>query len=208
MPGSGRPSTGQWRRRLPTKGLIAYVERRPLAAHDGVPGACGSSTHPEARPPRRLGCSGDGVIPEQFNGLSWSRSGNLLVHDVAVWPPVVLRVSAGRPLPGATPALERMAGRRKDGTRVHLSERSEDAAEISVTSPTGRERRIVSIDGPDSYWFAEPQWSPDGRWILLSDIKGRLLIVDERGKDIRELLPANPRREWVSAPFLTWHQGE
>lgn len=197
--------------RLDTHGVIAWVERPPRASSDPGPGCVWVVDASGTSRPRRVGCSGDGRVPNVISGLSWTQSGKLSVHDPAVWPAPQFRVGAKGQGISDVEQFERMEGIRADGTRVHESELGdeEEVARLSVTPPGARrERPVVEIGGPDSYWLGEPQWSPDGRWILFSDIEGRLLITDEKGKDIRELLPPKRRREWVSTPFLTWHQGE
>ncbi len=195
--------------RLKTDGVIAWIERPPEASADPGPGCVWVVDASGASRARRLGCSGDGAVPDRISGLSWSKSATLRVHDPMIWPPVQFRVGGKPGGIASLEQLERMEGVRNDGTRVHVSEVvAEEVARLSVT-PRGvrRERPLVTVDGPDTYWFGDPQWSPDGRWVLVSDSEGRLLIVDEHGKDIRQLLPPNRRRETVSAPFLTWHQG-
>lgn len=189
-------------------GHIAYVERPPEASSDPGPGCVWVVRASGGAAPRRLGCSGDGVVPEVIHGLWWTASGNLRVLDggASVTPPV-LRVGAGRRASSAIPELRRRTGYRNDGTLVDLAEVTQDRAELAVTPPRGTPRTIVSFDGPDTYSFALPQWSPDGKWILVSDSLGRLLILDEQGDEVRELLPPNPAREWIEQPFLTWHQG-
>ena len=116
-------------------------------------------------------------------------------------------VHAGERAPGSIPELVRTAGRRGDGTRVYAAAVAEDITHLGIRRPGSPKRSIVSFDGPRGYMFGSPQWSPDGEWILVSDTEGRLLILDEEGDDIRELLPAKRTRSWVETPYLTWHQG-
>ena len=66
----------------------------------------------------------------------------------------------------------------------------------------------MAIDGPDSYQLGMPQWSPDGRHVLVSDTEGRLLVIPANGGEVRQVLPPGAGRSWVQAPLLAWHQGD
>lgn len=189
-------------------GVIAYVEAPSDMPAGPTPGCIFVVEASGRSAPRRLGCSGDGVIPPVIERIAWSRSGNLEVYSAPPSPkPVVLQVGAGRRLLGRAAEIQRIYRVRPDGAVVRLADRTEDRQELAVDPPKGPTRVIVSLDGPEGYQFAEPQWSPDGRWILVADTKGRLLITDEHGENLRELLGPSPAREWLEQPLLTWHQG-
>ena len=195
------------------QGVIAYVETGPGdPAADGpfrgciyVVGASG------ATPPRRVACPGEGKVPSPIWGIAWTERGHLQVYAGQQYSdPVVLRVGAGRASPHATPEYVRVRGQREDGSFAALGGVAEDTTAVTITQADangGRERTVVSLDGPGGYQFGEPQWSPDERWILLSDTEGRLLIVDPDRREIRMLLDAAAGRRLIDEPFLTWHQG-
>ena len=39
----------------------------------------------------------------------------------------------------------------------------------------------VKIDRDDAYSGASMVWTPDGRWLIVADITGRLVVVDRTG---------------------------
>ncbi len=42
---------------------------------------------------------------------------------------------------------------------------------------------LVEVDdAPSNYRFIDPQWSPDGQFVLASDSEGRLLVLDAEGE--------------------------
>ncbi len=162
---------------LRPSGFIAYVARPPDAQSQAAAG-CVWVVHASGEVvPRRLGCSGDGTVPHVIQGLSWTDAGDLRVSSAA-GRRAVLRVYAGRRVAGAMPERRRH----------------------SVP-------RTAILSRPGSRNFAAPQWSPDGKWILVSDRDGRLLILDDRRKSIRELLGPSRSRRGVERPLLTWYQG-
>lgn len=185
-------------------GVIAYVEHTGPEGGRGCIFVVAASGTEE---PRRLGCAGVAGVPDPIGRIRWTPQGDLAVYDKTRTPAAVLPVGAGFAVNDAVPEAKRTRGYRGDGTLVRLADISEDKAQLALTPPGGATKTITTLDGPDSYQFGRPQWSPDGRWILVSDTEGRLLIADEQG-NIRELLPANPARRWIEEPFLTWHQGE
>lgn len=191
---------------LQTSGVIAFVERPPRAGEDPTRGCVFVVRASGETPARRLGCSGDGIVPPTIARISWTASGDLRVL-AGTGQAIVLPVDAGKPAKGSIPELKRTAGRRTDGTRVYSAVVAEDSTNLAVRQPLAGRRTIVSFDGPPGYFFGRPQWSPDGEWILVSDTEGRLLIVDEHGHDIRQLLPPKRSRNWLEEPYLTWHQG-
>lgn len=44
---------------------------------------------------------------------------------------------------------------------------------------------MLEVDGPADYSFKTPDPSPDGRWLLVGDSDGRLLVVDANGSGPR-----------------------
>lgn len=188
---------------LTASGLIAYVESSGETAAGCVFVVDASGTSQ----PRRLGCSGDGTLPPVIARISWSPDGDLEVRADRAGEPVVLPVDAGPPASNSIPEVARTGGLKGDGIIVRTGDRTDDRAEIVVTPPQGRERTVVSLDGPNTYMFSDPQWSPDGRWILAGDSVGRLLIVDGKSGEVRELLPRSAARRYLREPLLTWHQG-
>lgn len=188
-------------------GVIAYAEHTGPYGPDAELAARGCVFVVAAdgtSQPQRLGCAGDGNVAPIIMGIEWTSRGDLKVYESPPrHPELVLQVNAGQRRPGS----DRAHAYRQDETRVHLAEVTEDRAEIAITPPGRRQKTIVSFDGPSHYQFGEPQWSPDGKWILVADTLGRLLITDDAGHQVHELLPARPAREWIEHPFLTWHQG-
>lgn len=75
--------------------------------------------------------------------------------------------------------------RASDGARLATDAWDEDDTTAWLDIQTGGDaRRLVSARGPRGYGFLDPQWSPDGRWVLFRDTEERLLIVrdDERAE--------------------------
>lgn len=68
---------------------------------------------------------------------------------------------------------------RRDGTRVRV----EDAGTtVVVVSPDGSTRDLFgSDDAPSNYRFNEPQWSPDGKYVLVVDTEGRIIVAAASG---------------------------
>lgn len=192
-------------------GFIAYVTRRRGGANASGPGCVWVVHASGSQAPRRLGCSGHKGVPDAIGVLSWTPSGDLEVSTGrASATPTVLDVYSGQAVAGAIAESDRVRGRRGDGAIVRTMPSAEApgrTAQLVLTEPDGSTRTLVSVEGPEGYSFGEPQWSPDGKWILLSDIHGRLLIADERGKAIRQLLPPRRGRSLIATPFLTWFQG-
>lgn len=192
-------------------GFIAYVIRQRDRSSSAQPGCVWVVHASGAQAPRRLGCSGRGRVPDTISGLSWTASGDLQVHPGrGAGTPAVLRVYAGRALPEAIAESDRVNGRRSDGAIVSTTRAPaapQGTAQLVLTDPSGATRSLASVQWQGAYSFGEPQWSPDGKWILLSDAHGRLLIADGRGTEIRQLLPARRSRALIAAPLLTWFQG-
>lgn len=68
---------------------------------------------------------------------------------------------------------------RGDGTRVRV----EDAGTtVVVISPDGATRNLFgSDDAPSNYRFNEAQWSPDGKYVLVVDTEGRIIVAASSG---------------------------
>ena len=157
---------------------------------------------------RPVGCPRDGTAPSAITGIVWTPDGDLEVYGPTGYEdPTLIRVGAGRAARGSTPEAQRTRGIRRDGTWVEVGDRTEEGAELMLIGPDDERRYIATMDAPPGYQFGEPQWSPDGRWILVGDSIGRLLVLDADGNNIRELVPTGPRGRWLGEPFLTWHQG-
>lgn len=191
-------------------GFIAYVTRPRGGSNAPGPGCVWVVHASGSVAPRRLGCSGRRGVPDTIGGLSWTASGDLEVSPGRVSAtPTVLDVYSGRAVAGAIAESDRVQGRRGDGAIVRARQwaEAERTAQLVLTEPDGSTSVLASVTGPEGYSFGEPQLSPDGQWVLLSDIHGRLLIADDRGRQIRELLPPRRSRSMIATPFLTWFQG-
>ena len=68
---------------------------------------------------------------------------------------------------------------RRDGSRVRV----EDAGTtVVVVSPDGSTRDLFGADeAPSNYRFNEAQWSPDGKYVLVVDTEGRIIVAAVSG---------------------------
>lgn len=171
--------------RLDLPGTIAYV-----VTEEGE--SCAATRPASGGGERTVFCPRDLDGPEWVNQLAWTPEGNLIVlgHGRFGEIAVVIDPESGRQLdrieldPKDTGRpFSRVDDRRTrdDGAELAVSSSREGEPSVSVQSPDGDVREILSVDGPRDYTFVDASWSPDGEWILVADGDGRLLVVGESG---------------------------
>lgn len=76
-----------------------------------------------------------------------------------------------------------------DGSEVEVPYEDEQRARIVARSPVdGRRRTLVSVRAPADYSFETVVVSPDGRFLLVTDSEGRLLVGPADGSSDLRLL--------------------
>lgn len=90
-------------------------------------------------------------------------------------------VPGGPPPPGLRPVPD--GAQRSDGTRA-VTGFGDARAEVTVLTADGRIVAKRDFDGGD-YAVTRARWTDDGRWLLLWDTAGRLLVADAQLRDIR-----------------------
>lgn len=131
-------------------------------------------------------------VEEYARLLGFTPDGDVAVEVFRDGPPTALVLDAGSgevvrrmrpdrdvPRPGDPwDPWDRHTG--PDGSE--LDARSDDGhAELLVIGPDGGERVLLSLDGPRDYRVRPAGWSPDGRFVLVIDSAGRLLVVSAAG---------------------------
>lgn len=132
----------------------------------------------------------------------WAAGGNLAVRTYSVNGPERLTID------GATgEVLERRAGSfnehpepassgaRDDGTRAVVDD-AEGEVRLSLVAPSGRPRTLLAARGPRDYAFLDTRWSPDGNWLLVTDSKERVLVVDAATGQARVLVSGGRSPAW------------
>lgn len=168
-------------------GTVAYT------VSDG--GACLRSVAASGAEPLELQCDDDVSY-----SLGWTSDGQILV---------IRRVDGGRafialdpysgnetrvvPLSDLSRAERRKAtatlrprpwnwAERADGAKVRVRHGYEGPPSVVVRRPGGEKKTILKAQGAGGrYGFRDAQWSPDGKWVLVSDSAERLLVVDSEG---------------------------
>lgn len=91
---------------------------------------------------------------------------------------------------------------RDDGARLLVAPSRGGEVTLRVRAADGAITDLVHLTGPRDYGVVSAQWSPDGRWVLAADTRGRLfllgadgvpgprLLVDAGGRDTPVVLPA------------------
>ncbi|MCZ6567764.1 MAG: hypothetical protein O6923_05645 [Actinobacteria bacterium] len=138
-------------------------------------------------------------------GMAWTDDGWLVVENVGLGLALIEPVEGG--------AFERVnyerdpsflwsdhRQTRRDGTRVRV----EDAGTtVVVVSPDGSTRDLFGTDdAPSNYRFNEAQWSPDGKYVLVVDTEGRIIVVAVSG-DPRPRVVAETGHEYDV--ILAWY---
>lgn len=90
------------------------------------------------------------------------------------------------------------------GARARV-ESWEGTAGLVVTDADGDSRTLLETTGPRDYRFDGVVWSPDARWLLVVDSRGRLLVADAVGQEPTQVIVALGRDRWVEA-VPAWQQ--
>jgi hypothetical protein len=88
---------------------------------------------------------------------------------------------------------------RADGA-VLITDGGRGTTAVKVHVPNEEPTTILSADGPQDYSFDVATWSPDGRWVLVVDSEGRILVVGESGTPAARLLAEGASR-WMNAAW-------
>jgi hypothetical protein len=164
-------------------GTIAYVR-------GDAERVCVSTVPAGGGPARDVVCRRFGL-----DAVAWTAGGALAVttYDGPVPEIIVFDASTGAELDrvewrrdGPVEEWSRQRLSRPDGARLLLGEGVPGQAVVRVREPDGSSRVLFRADGPQDYTVTGAQWAPDGRWVLIADSRGRLLIVAAEGG-------ANPR---------------
>lgn len=186
-------------------GRVAYVDA-------GAGDTCVMVVAASGSQPRELTCSLD--WPE---ALAWTPDGDLVVvaYDERGPELTVIDIDDGtvaRRLPvSPDDELRVLTDERAtwQGRRLETG-RSDGRAEVLARDAAGAGRVLVAVDGiPRDYRFESAQWSPDGRWVLVLDSRGRMLVVGADGSPAaRQLVgshqPTPARPAWY-IPGTTTH---
>jgi hypothetical protein len=166
-------------------GTVAYWEAEDRSCLLVVEAAGGT--------PRRLRCDDRSSAA----GLEWTDEGTLVVERYVDSGEERLTIDAGtgevldqRITPiSPSPPVEEPDDRsiRADGTRV-VTDGADGIALLRLVPPSGRPRTLLEVTGPRDYAFWQAEWSPDQRWILVSDSEDRLLIADPETGNARLLV--------------------
>ncbi len=142
--------------------------------------------------PRRLLCEEgidgslewkDGLVAAQRWG--WPGGGERVFIDPGTGR-IVRRETLDEHAPPSSPGQEAGHWVRVDGARI-VTTHEGGRARLDVVAPDGRATQLLSVEGPRDYAFYDALWSPDGRYVLLSDSRERLIVVDPDGGSARLL---------------------
>jgi len=147
---------------------------------------CVATVPASGGPARDVACRQLGV-----DAVAWTAGGALAVtaYEGPVPEVIVFDAATGAELdrvewrgggPGEEWSRERLS--RPDGARLLLGEGVPGRAVVRVREPDGSTRVLFRSDGPQDYTVTGAQWAPDGRWVLVADSRGRLLIVAAEGQ--------------------------
>lgn len=180
-------------------GTVAYIRGdRDQACVAAVPAAGGEPRELYCHPygPGELAWTADGHVAV----MTWEEpGGSLLVVLDATSGEVVGEIPWDRTGPEPATDWARERTERADGARLVTAAASAGRATVSVRPPGGPARTLIDVEGPRDYRFTAAQWSPDGRWVLASDSRGRLVIVGADGEPGPRLLVASAREVWSAA---------
>jgi len=178
-------------------GTIAYLSW-------GEAGPClhvrAAAAAPEAE---RVRCALD---QPGVGGFAFRPDGTLAVYSYGpagttetVLDPDSLHVVSEQVLPAGTKAVEGWASRddrNADGVRAVVERRGEGSWRVVARSGDS-ERELLATEGPDDYWVGDAWWSPDGRWVLVTDSERRVLLLSgDGGGDTRVLVREADQLQW------------
>jgi hypothetical protein len=85
----------------------------------------------------------------------------------------------------------------RDGRTIRLTSDGDGHVDLTFTAASGATTTtLVDLRGPRDYELRWATWSPDDRWILFGDSRGRLMIVGSDGRDGPRLLAEAGGRWW------------
>lgn len=148
--------------------------------------------------PRQIRCS------EGSGRSRWTDDGQLAVDDHRLNTLLILDPADGtvvreEPLDTQPPEEYEEPRERDDGTRATLTG-PDGTPRLTVVPPDGPERVVLEVDGPRNYAFVDVLWSPDGRWLLVTDSASRLLVVDAETGGARLLAEDANAPAWCGTP--------
>jgi hypothetical protein len=142
------------------------------------------------------GWTPDGLLVVQEFGPSGER---FLIIDPETGD-TVDRVPFDRPEAEREPISREPTPVSQDGSTV-FAEGGRGEPRLLVESAGGTERTVLEAEGPADYRFEWVAWSPDGRWILLQDSEGRLIVVSAQGDPNPRIL-AEDIDGWMAAAWF------
>ncbi|MEZ5141469.1 MAG: hypothetical protein R2726_02980 [Acidimicrobiales bacterium] len=157
-------------------GTVAYVR------DDGPDGWCVTVVDASGAPRRDLRC-GSGPPPEW---IDWTADGMVEVATAATAGGEP-QVDVVDPVSGGV-VRQTTSGWSKSGSPDDVGPMSSDGAvaeirrdgerrSVEVREPDGTTRTVLSVEAPTSYDLVDVRWGPDGRWLLVVDGDGRLIVV-------------------------------
>lgn len=102
------------------------------------------------------------------------------------------------PRPGTPAPSHPSTATAEDGTLVTTRNR-DGRVGLRLIGPEGEERDLVDLEAPRSYSWWDAQWSPDDRWILVTDSEERLLVVTAADGRVRLLVTDASSPVWSPA---------
>jgi hypothetical protein len=183
-------------------GTIAFVSEEEPACL-GVVAASGG-------PVRELRC---GSV--EVGMLAWTSDGLIVTLDFTAASPrfllvdpvsggVVDTVPAGVGDPGSL--VIETETTRADGAEVFTDD-TKGTATVKVRVPNQETQVVLAAEGPHDYRFDVATWSPDGRWVLVVDSEGRLLIVGATGEPTARVLVTGASRWMTAAWYIPGYPG-
>lgn len=167
-------------------GMVAFL-------HDAGEARCIALVPAAGGPATDVVCRADLEVTE----LAWTDEGLLAFTTYASQGPQVVlidpqtgseldRMRWREPEDGAIWSAQR--AQRDDGARLLYEQRLGGEAAVRIRQPDGAIREVFQVRGPADYAIASAQWSPDGAWILVTDSRGRLIVVAAEGEPAPRIL--------------------
>lgn len=128
------------------------------------------------------------AVVVDFQDLGWGSSAHGIEYKRDLLDPETGQILRSVPVSHKSVAPGRDPPRswtiRADGSKLLVGSDG-NRAWVAVRSPEGATQRILDVEGNSlslpGYSFGGAQWSPDGKWILVPDTAGRLLIIGDDG---------------------------